>query len=51
MAAAGFDITVESINGDFVYLEAPLLNGMTVELIQAPPTADSTAAGLLPPPH
>ena len=44
MLAAGFDITVESINGDFVYLESPLLNGMTVELIEAP-AGGSAAAG------
>jgi catechol 2,3-dioxygenase-like lactoylglutathione lyase family enzyme len=35
MVAAGFQVTVESVNGDFVYLESPPLNGMTVELIQA----------------
>jgi methylmalonyl-CoA/ethylmalonyl-CoA epimerase len=34
MIAAGFEVSVESVDGDFVYLESPLLNGMTVELLR-----------------
>jgi catechol 2,3-dioxygenase-like lactoylglutathione lyase family enzyme len=38
MEAAGFDVVVEGGSGGvaFAYLESPLLNGMTVELIQLP---------------
>ena len=46
MIAAGFDITVESSNRDFIYFESPLLNGMTVELIQA---TRGNASSPLPP--
>lgn len=37
MIAAGFDVTVESADGAFVYLRSPLLNGMTIELLDAGP--------------
>src|SRR5206468_7359326 len=33
MVSAGFSVTVEDIDGSFVYLESPLLSGMTIELI------------------
>jgi catechol 2,3-dioxygenase-like lactoylglutathione lyase family enzyme len=38
MEAAGFEVAVEGGSGgvEFAYLESPLLNGMTVELIQLP---------------
>jgi methylmalonyl-CoA/ethylmalonyl-CoA epimerase len=38
MEAAGFAVTLEGTGGvlSFAYLEAPLLNGMTIELISAP---------------
>lgn len=36
MLTAGFEVSVESVDGSFVYLEAPFLNGMTVELLAAP---------------
>jgi methylmalonyl-CoA/ethylmalonyl-CoA epimerase len=40
MEAAGFEVTLVGGAGgvSFSYLESPLLNGMTVELIQMPPT-------------
>lgn len=35
MAEAGFEVTLESVEGpvNFAYLESPLLNGMTIELV------------------
>jgi methylmalonyl-CoA/ethylmalonyl-CoA epimerase len=38
MEADGFEVTFSGDSGDvaFAYLEAPLLNGMTIELIQFP---------------
>lgn len=36
MEAEGFEVTLESTNGiSFVYLASPMLNGMTIELIEA----------------
>ena len=37
MVRAGFVVTVESVDASFAYLESPLLNDMTVELLQAAP--------------
>ena len=39
MVDAGFTVSMEDVGGRFAYLESPLLNGMTVELIEQPATA------------
>jgi catechol 2,3-dioxygenase-like lactoylglutathione lyase family enzyme len=37
MLSAGFEVSVESVDGSFAYLESPFLNGMTIELLQTAP--------------